>query len=290
MALTVSGPGGTNTLTRADYIAVYAPVIAGFSGDPTGGAPPLLVSFTNLSSGDYTTCAWSFGDGETSDACDGPAHTYGAAGTYTVTLTVNGPGGTDTLTRPEYITVAEGLHSAFTGYPTQGGAPLLVSFTNSSTGDFDTCDWTFGDGGTSGDCNNPTHTYIAVGVYTVTLTVSGPGGTDTLTRTGYIGVYEAVLANFTANPTSGVIPLLVTFTNQSTGGYDACAWTFGDGGTSTSCGNPAHTYTVAGLYTVSLTASGPGGVDTEIKQDYIDVSAYYTTYLPTVVRGFAAGQ
>lgn len=287
VALTVSGPGGTDTLTRTDYIAVYGPVTADFSGDPTGGSPPLLVTFTNLSTGDYSTCAWSFGDGGTSDVCDFPAHSYDVAGIYAVSLTVSGPGGTDTLTRPEYIYVADGLHAAFTGYPTQGGMPLLVTFDNSSTGDFDTCAWDFGDGGTSNDCDDPVYTYTAEGVYTVSLTVSGPGGTDTLTRTNYIGVYDAVYAGFSGDPTSGVKPLVVTFTNTSSGDYDTCAWTFGDGGTSSDCDNPVYTYTAAGLYTVMLSVSGSGGTDTEIKQDYIKVLGAYKIYAPAIMRGYS---
>ena len=51
--------------------------------------------FTNTSVGDYVSSWWDFGDGITS-TLTGPTHTYTAAGTYTVTLIVNGPGGTDT--------------------------------------------------------------------------------------------------------------------------------------------------------------------------------------------------
>lgn len=285
VALAVSGPGGADTLTRTDYISAYQPVVAGFSGSPTSGAPPLLVIFTNLSSGDYTGCAWSFGDGGTSDSCGDQPHTYEASGTYTVSLTVSGPGGTSTYTRPDYITVGEGLQAAFTGDPTQGGAPLLVAFDNSSTGDFDTCAWGFGDGGTSSDCGNPSHIYPAVGVYTVSLTVSGPGGTDTLTRTNYISVYDAVHADFSADPLRGVKPLAVTFTNSSTGDFDACAWTFGDGGTGSDC-NPVHTYSSAGIFTVVLSVSGPGGTDIQIKPDYVEVLSAYRIYLPVILRSY----
>ncbi|HNS50786.1 MAG TPA: PKD domain-containing protein [Anaerolineae bacterium] len=286
VTLTVSGPGGTDTLTRTDYISAYEPAAANFSGEPTGGAPPLLVTFTNLSSGDYTECTWSFGDSGTSDSCSDQPHTYEASGVYTVSLTVSGPGGTSTHTRPEYITVGEGLQAAFTGYPTQGGAPLLVEFVNSSTGDFDTCAWDFGDGGTSGSCGDPSHTYLTPGDYTVSLTVSGPGGTDTLTRTNYISAYDAVHAGFSGDPLRGVKPLEVTFTNSSTGYFDTCAWTFGDGGSSSDCNDPVHTYSVAGTYTVVLTASGPGGTDTEIRLDYVEVLSAHLIYLPTVLRGY----
>lgn len=81
---------------------------------------------------------------------------------------------------------------------------------------------------------------------------------------------STVTANFTGSPTSGTAPLTVGFTNQSTGAT-TYAWTFGDGGTSTSQ-NPSHTYTTAGTYTVSLTASDGINSDTETKTGYITVS------------------
>ena len=65
-------------------------------------------------------------------------------------------------------------------------------------------------------------------------------------------------ASFSASQTSGPAPLPVQFTDTSTGYITNWSWTFGDGGTSTSQ-NPSHTYTNPGIYTVTLTAGGPGG-------------------------------
>jgi PKD repeat protein len=95
---------------------------------------------------------------------------------------------------------------------------------------------------------------------------------------------EAVTAGFSGTPTSGSAPLLVSFTNQSTGDYDTCAWDFGDGGTSDSCTNPVHTYTAVGVYTVTLTLSGSGGTDTETKTGYIEVWETYHIYMPLILR------
>ncbi len=119
-------------------------------------------------------------------------------------------------TAQTYVVPAQ---AGFVGNPTSGIAPLLVSFTNQSSGDYDTCAWTFGDGGTSASCGDPTHTYTVAGLYTVALTVSGPGGTDTLTRTSYIAAYEPVSAGFAGSPTSGIAPHIVSFANQSGGDY-----------------------------------------------------------------------
>jgi PKD repeat protein len=77
-------------------------------------------------------------------------------------------------------------------------------------------------------------------------------------------------ADFTADVTSGPVPLSVNFTDQSTGDITSWSWDFGDGATSTEQ-NPSHTYTDLETYTVRLTVTGPGGSDTNTKADYIKV-------------------
>ena len=73
----------------------------------------------------------------------------------------------------------------FTTSPTSGGAPLTVQFTDTSAGDITRWLWNFGDSLTSAH-RNPTHEYATAGTYTVTLTVTGPAGSDTETKAGYI--------------------------------------------------------------------------------------------------------
>jgi len=80
---------------------------------------------------------------------------------------------------------------------------------------------------------------------------------------------HAPVADFTADVTSGVAPLTVTFTDASTGA-DSWAWTFGDGGTSDQP-NPTHTYTAIGRYNVTLTVTNIAGSDTLTRQRYISV-------------------
>jgi PKD repeat protein len=167
--------------------------------------------------------------------------------------------------------------AAFTATPPVGFAPLTVTFTNTSTGDYQTSLWEFGDGLTS-TSESPTHIYATTGTYPVTLTVSGPGGTDTLTRQAYVTVHEPVQAGFTANPVDGVTPLVVTFTESSAGPVAVWRWDFGDGASS-ALQHPAHTYTMTGVYTVSLTARAtealaalPGGTDTLTRTRYITVT------------------
>ncbi|HUK38389.1 MAG TPA: DUF2341 domain-containing protein [Methanomicrobiales archaeon] len=79
------------------------------------------------------------------------------------------------------------------------------------------------------------------------------------------------VAAFTGTPTSGKMALTVNFTDQSTNTPTAWAWDFGDSGTST-LQNPAHVYTAAGTYTVSLTATNGDGSNKLVKQNYITVT------------------
>ncbi|MFH1689206.1 MAG: S8 family serine peptidase [Candidatus Eisenbacteria bacterium] len=81
------------------------PPVANFTGTPTSGSAPLLVSFSDASSGSPTSWSWTFGDGGTS-AAQNPSHTYAADGNYTVSLTVTNVYGSDTETKTNYITVA----------------------------------------------------------------------------------------------------------------------------------------------------------------------------------------
>ena len=56
------------------------------------------------------------------------------------------------------------------------------------------------------------------GTYTVSLTVTGPGGSDTETKTDYITVSEPVSAAFSVSSDTGLAPFTVDFTDESTGG------------------------------------------------------------------------
>jgi PKD domain len=79
------------------------PVITSFTADNLSGAVPLLVNFTNLTTG-ATNYTWTFGDGNTSTDIN-PTNLYVNAGNYSVTLTAIGPAGTNALTKNSYIKV-----------------------------------------------------------------------------------------------------------------------------------------------------------------------------------------
>ena len=157
------------------------PPVADFNASPAGGVPPLEVFFENLSTGAIDECLWEYGDDVKIEVCDDPSHTYNQPGTFSVSLTVKGSGGEDTMAKADYITVYEPVKADFSASPEVGALPLTVDFTNLSTGDIDECLWDFGDNESSDVCEDPAHTYNEAGTYTVGLTVKGPGGEDTKT-------------------------------------------------------------------------------------------------------------
>jgi len=265
VGLTVTNTGGSNGDVKLNYITVteVAPV-AGFSGTPTSGNAPLLVSFTDESTGSVSSWLWSFGDGTTSIS-QNPSHSYGSAGAYTVTLAVNGPGGSDIETKNDYITVSPSTAPVadFVGDPLTGNAPLLVTFTDLTSGSVDTWAWDFDGFGVDSTAQNPTFLFSTPGTYTVKLTVSGPQGSDFETKTNYITVnWPPPVADFIADPSSGLKPLVVTFTDASTGNVTSWEWDFdNDTIADAFTQNATHIFDTIGDHTVTLTVTGPGGTD-----------------------------
>jgi PKD repeat protein len=155
------------------------------------------------------------------------------------------------------------LTASGSGTPSTGNAPLTVSFTGSATGGTApySFSWNFGDGSAISTAQNPSHTYSSAGTFTATLTVtdsSSPAKTATFNVTTTVSaVGNPLAATASANPTSGQIPLTVAFSGTATGGTPpySFSWNFGDGSATSTAQNPSHTYSNAGTFTATLTAT-----------------------------------
>jgi PKD repeat protein len=88
------------------FVTKLNALLANFSANRTIGAFPLAVQFTDASEGSFSSWFWDFGDGNSSTV-QNPGHVYNSPGSYTVSLSVTGNSGTDTLTRNAYITVTK---------------------------------------------------------------------------------------------------------------------------------------------------------------------------------------
>ena len=135
---------------------------------------------------------------------------------------------------------------------------MTVNFTDISSdadGDDLTYLWDFDDG-TTNDSQNPVHTYIENGTYTVTLTVNDGTEENVSTKTIIVGNLVP-----TAEFIYEIENLTVTFKDKSydpNGDHLTYLWDFGDGTTNNSQ-NPIYTYTANGIYNVTLTVTDPYG-------------------------------
>ena len=263
-------------------ITVTSQLNANFNAAPLSGTAPLSVQFNDTSTGTgITSWAWDFdNNGVVDSSSQNPVFTYASAGTYSVRLTVTNVIGSDTEQKTDFITVTVPAPvAAFTADPLAGTAPLSVQFNDTSTGaGITSWAWDFNNDGTiDSSSQNPTFTYASAGTYSVRLTVTNAGGSDSELKTDYITVSEAPVApvaDFTADPVAGTAPLSVQFNDTSTGaGITSWAWDFNNDGTiDSSSQNPVFTYASAGTYAVRLTVTNAGGSDSELKTDYITVS------------------
>jgi len=205
----------------------------------------------NLLAGNYFVRVRGTGKG---DLTTGYSN-YGSLGVYFLAGTVVDPSG-------NVPPIA-----AATATPATGDAPLNVQFSSASSSDPDgsivSYLWNFGDGATSTSAN-PTHTYNAVGQYTVTLTVMDNSGLtdDTTLTVSALAPNVQPVAIASATPVSGYAPLLVTLSGatsyDSDGSIVSYAWNFGDG-TTGSGATVQKTYTGVGNYTAILTVTDNRG-------------------------------
>lgn len=151
------------------------------------------------------------------------------------------------------------LSAGFTMSKDKGCAPLFVQFTNTSTGNQDSCFWDLGiNGNTSDDCS-PSAIFNQPGTYNVTLTIFKGSQKSTITK--QVTVFHDPVSAFDATPRTGCVPFNVQFKDLSKPG-DApiknWLWDMGDGRTETTQ-DPLHTYTFSGNLTVSLIVTDANG-------------------------------
>lgn len=132
-----------------------------------------------------TSGSHAIGEGTTITATIDPA-TITRPGPWAASVLVHG-GISDARGYLDINVITAPPEADFEGDPLSGPAPLTVQFTNTSAGSVTNSDWDFGDGETAGG-RNQEHTYEEEGVYTVILDVSGPEGTDSVTKEDYITV------------------------------------------------------------------------------------------------------
>jgi fimbrial isopeptide formation D2 family protein/uncharacterized repeat protein (TIGR01451 family) len=263
-SLTVSdGQGASSSAVQVVSITSQEPApVANYVADKTAIKTNDSVKFTDRSTGTISTWSWDFGDG-TSSTQRNPSHRYTVIGSYPVTLTVTGAGGSSSVSTSTIVVTA----------------PVASTLT---------CDFSVGtifedtsvtlDGKVSNPPANTPLSYawsvrgIPVGTsedlvynfpdrdtYSVSFTVTPQGGTP-CTRTRNVSVVgsDGAVARFDRTPANGAIGTEVCFTDRTVGKPVSWAWTFGDGGTS-STQSPCYTYNTVGSFTARLTVTAQDG-------------------------------
>ncbi len=191
------------------------------------------------------------------------AFTPTVAGTYTVALTATDSHGDKGSTS---ATLAAANFTVAAGGPYQSISAAAVAFTATITGPETgalTYSWNFGDGSTS-TLAGPSHAYATPGSYNVTLSVKDAAG-QTATAATTANVYAPVQPQITGLPALHEVGTKVTLGSQVTGGVpgtDTESWTVSENGTTVTTGSGsslAFTPTVAGTYTIALTATDSAG-------------------------------
>jgi len=301
----VSGACSSGTIDLT--VLVSTPVVAFFQTNVTSGCSPLEIQFEDQSSGAYS---WQYELDDTLIRYDlNPSTPYPQPPNYplpffiphtyrnttntpivdTVTLLVkNESGCSDIFTKT--IVVFPEVHSAFS-VPglSRGCDPLLVQFQNNSTGNTDTWEWEFGDGGSSID-SMPQHTFRnlfgpdSIVYQTRLIAISPYYCRDTSTHT--VTVLPYIEANFVFDTVFACTPHVIVITDQSFGA-DFYSWDFGDGTTSTSP-DPRISKTYINntpdpvTYTIRLRVDNEEGCFDEIVRDVTVFPEINASFIPDV--------
>lgn len=217
------------------------------------GNPTVFTDTSSIDTGFVASQTWNFGDGSPPSSQQNPTHTYTAAGTYTVTLTlVSDRGCSDTISKT--VVVAPPVTPAFSANMVCLGDPTI--FNDNTTGAISSYSWNFGDGDTS-SIQSPSHVFATAGTHSVTLTVTSASGcSQSVTVTVFVNSANADFTTTTVCLNNQTLFSDLSSTIQ--GSLSAWSWDFGDGSTST-LQNPSHTYNATGTYTTTLVVTNNSG-------------------------------
>lgn len=253
--LEVQNIGGVSQINNRDYIAVLDNPESAFDFITEIN----VVNFDNLST-NYDSLVWEFGDGNFSSEVT-PIHLYQQEGEFTVRLTTFNECGSSEM--EQTIVISAPIDPGFTVETQSGCAPFTTQFFDTSEGIINQRFWIF-EGGTPATSTeaDPIVTYTQPGNYSVTLIVRNAINEETLVETEYINVENFPQASFEINYVPGSSTAFFVNTSENANSYE---WSFGDGIMSNQQ-SPSYNYPSDGLYTVTLIANSPCGVDSISQQ------------------------
>ncbi len=277
------------------------PTISSLTAEPTTGTDNVTVSFTCTAAdpdGSIAEYRWSYGDGSSieSTTINAQTHFYSSPGVYQATCQVVDSGGATATSPPVTITVNASPTVSLTAYPVNGTNSLNVSFTcsaNDPDGSIVEYRWSYGDGDTETSTSaERAHYYAEPGVFNATCQVVDNNGATAASSPVVIAVNASpAIDSLTANPSSGIAPLNVSFTcaahdPDESGSIASYIWNFGNGQTqTTSTGSVQHAYGSPGEYSASCIAVDNMGAQSNSASTTVVV---LSPNQPPVVGSFAA--
>lgn len=280
--LTVTSNNGCQSSLTKQLTTIYAEPVAAFDQPAPVclGSPTTFTEHSTVAGGTITTWNWDFGDMTTSSAPN-PVKTYAAPGTYTVTLKVTSANGCETVSAANIATRTVVVNAVPVADFTVSSPLCLnsdITFTSTSSvtpGNLIKWTWNYGDASSPEVTTTSapvTHKYTTADPFTVTLQVESDKGCVSPVKPIVININPLPSPAFTVpvvcTSDQAVLPGTATIASGSVTGWQ---WDFGDPVNSTapnpntsSAQNGLHTFTVAGNYTVQLTATSNAGCKSSV--------------------------
>jgi len=267
VSLTVTNTQGCSSTLETEVV-VTETVDIDFSTAATAFCPGEPIDFTPTGT-DIVSYAWDFGDGGTSIQ-QTPQYIYTSPGTYTVSLTVTAIDGCQGYVEHDIIINEEPLAAFSTDSPSCSGAPTnFFNASSSPTGYITEWIWNFGDGSAEvvvafPDNPDVSHTYLAEGTYSASLTVTNSNGCSN-TVSHEVIVAPGPVAAFDYSGTCSESPVSFIDLSQENGGGEIVEWQwdFGDPASGTSntsnLQNPIHNFSAPGDFDVTLIINNING-------------------------------
>lgn len=264
------------------------PPVASFNTTKSGLTVNVNAANSSDSDGTISSYSWNWGDSSTAGSGVTASHTYSAAGTYNITLTVkDDKNSASTLSQNVTLTVVVVNQPPVAKFSNSiNGLIVSVNASNSTDDNGITLyTWNWNDGTSTSNGVTATHTYANAGTYTITLTVTDASGlTNSITAT------VTVKSTVNLPPVCGISSCSIWYLqlNCNSNSTDDTlvtnyVWAWGDG-QSTSGSNyqsAQHNYSSANTYNVQLTVYDAAGLSSACTKSIV-ATAQTTTNQPPI--------